>query len=106
MVKAAPHTRDVAKLSWWEHILLYDPIVVEDLTKWLNEQGLSMEIVRNKRKKAKSKKDDPAMNYDEDAIEVETQEAPLQPWMVQRWCEEHSICCYMKDVGWRSKRGA
>ena len=59
-------------LTWHEKILLYDPIVVEDLTSWLQSalepsEGNAMPV------------------------------AELKPWMVQLWCEEHSICCLWKE---------
>ncbi|MCJ1476329.1 5'-flap endonuclease, partial [Lambiella insularis] len=35
-----PPTHDPKNLSWYEKILLYDPIVLEDLAAWLNTEGL------------------------------------------------------------------
>ncbi|KAM3434497.1 hypothetical protein NHJ13734_005972 [Beauveria thailandica] len=35
-VTSAPRSRDVSQPSWHEKILLYDPIIIEDLTAWLN----------------------------------------------------------------------
>ncbi|KAM3503708.1 hypothetical protein MY10362_004023 [Beauveria mimosiformis] len=35
-VTSAPRSRDVSQPSWHEKILLYDPIILEDLTAWLN----------------------------------------------------------------------
>ena len=72
MVKTEPPTTDPRKPSWHEKILMYDPIIVEDLTEWLtgriNVEGLGKNA--------------------------------LKPWMVQKWCEENSICCVMKNNGW------
>ncbi|KAF2404291.1 hypothetical protein EJ06DRAFT_553192 [Trichodelitschia bisporula] len=71
-VKAAPPTGNHLEPSWREKMALYDPIVVEELTLWLNKQGL-----RYARK---------------DGGEEE-----LQPWMVQIWCEEKGICCFLQE---------
>lgn len=49
--------------------MLYDPIMLEDLTKWLNEEGLS------------------SVKYD----------GEVQPVEVQRWCRAKSICCLSKE---------
>ncbi|KAM3457283.1 hypothetical protein NHJ6243_007870 [Beauveria neobassiana] len=35
-VTSAPRSKDVSQPSWHEKILLYDPIIIEDLTAWLN----------------------------------------------------------------------
>ncbi|KAL8696511.1 MAG: hypothetical protein Q9224_002757 [Gallowayella concinna] len=40
-VTSYPPTHDLQNLTWFEKMLLYDPIVLEDLTEWLNSQGLS-----------------------------------------------------------------
>ncbi|KAI9692496.1 MAG: 5'-flap endonuclease [Bathelium mastoideum] len=72
IIKSESPTMNLEKPSWHEKILMYDPIIVEDLTDWLqgrvNIEGL--------------KKDG------------------LKPWMTQKWCEENSICCVMKSNGW------
>ena len=105
------------RLSWYEKMLLYDPIVVEDLTAWLNEQGLCVEVRRRKTKlqkqkeakksrRKKKKEDEPAGEELAEEAEVEeTVEEPLQPWMVQKWCEEKSVCCYTRESSWRGQRG-
>ncbi|KAL9058257.1 MAG: hypothetical protein Q9162_001856 [Coniocarpon cinnabarinum] len=70
-------SRDRAKpkeLTWHEKILLYDPIVLEDVTAWL--------------------KSSPLKDEDEDKL-LPMEE--LKPWMVQLWCEEHSICNIWKE---------
>ena len=71
-VKAAPPTGSIKHPSWYEKMLLYDPIVLEDLTSWLNDQGLRLE--------------------GKDAALVE-----VSPWMAQLWCENNSICCLWKE---------
>jgi hypothetical protein len=72
IVKSAPPTGDIRKPSWHEKMLLYDPIVLEDLTAWLNEQGLKVE--------------------GKDSASVD-----ISCWMVQSWCENNSICCLWKE---------
>lgn len=64
-VTTAARTTDPAKPSWHEKILLYDPIVLEDLTAWLNCGQLTR------------------VGFDG---EVSSDE-------VKRWCESRSICC-------------
>lgn len=70
-IKAEPRssTSDPMDLSWQERIMLYDPIMLEDLTKWLNEEGLS------------------SVKYD----------GEVQPAEVQKWCRAKSICCLSKE---------
>jgi Slx4 endonuclease len=56
--------------SWHERMLLFEPVVLEDLTDWLNGAGL-----RVQRKGGKEE---------------------LEPWMVRQWCDEQSVCCVWK----------
>ncbi|KAL9071350.1 MAG: hypothetical protein Q9157_005492 [Trypethelium eluteriae] len=82
-VKAAPRSSDPNRPSWHEKMLMYDPIVAEDLTEWLK-----------------------------DRVEAETEfegwqwewwqrGKGLRAWMVRRWCEEMGVCCVMREGGWR-----
>ena len=48
---------------------MYDPILLEDLTKWLNEEGLER------------------VGYDGEVM-------PLQ---VKSWCMRKGICCLFKE---------
>ena len=57
-----------ARPTWHEKILMYDPIILEDFTAWLNVEGLSL--------------------VDEDR-EVSTA-------LVREWCERKGICCGWK----------
>ena len=62
-------THDIENPTWHERILMYEPIVIEDLATWLNHEGL-----------AKVNEDD----------EVWTM-------LVKEWCESRSICCLWKE---------
>lgn len=62
-------TNDPNNLSWRERMLMYEPIVVEDLAVWLNKDGLG-----------KVGEDD-----------------EVGPWQVKTWCESRSICCLWKE---------
>lgn len=101
-VKAAKPTRDPKTPSWYEKILLYDPIVLEDLTAWLNGEGVCIESSRPKVvKKGKGKGKQKEGQVDKGAaeeveLEMEVCREELKPWMVQKWCEDNSVCCLWK----------
>ncbi|KAL7927245.1 hypothetical protein ACQKWADRAFT_318281 [Trichoderma austrokoningii] len=67
-VQSAPRTTDPANPSWHEKILLYDPIVLEDFTTWLNCGQLTR------------------VGFDGEVSTIE----------VKQWCESKSICCLWK----------
>ncbi|RDA95712.1 hypothetical protein CP533_1104 [Ophiocordyceps camponoti-saundersi (nom. inval.)] len=64
-VTTGPRTTSSKQPSWHDKILLYDPIVLEDLTAWLNSGQLTR------------------VGCDEEVSAVE----------VKAWCESKSICC-------------
>lgn len=64
-----PSTHDVRNLTWYEKILMYDPIVLEDLTAWLNTEGLGR------------------IGEDDE----------VWPALVKEWCEERSVCCMWRE---------
>lgn len=64
-VRSAPRTTNPHDPSWHEKMLLYDPIVLEDLTSWLNNDQLSR------------------VGYQGEVSATE----------VKKWCESKSICC-------------
>jgi len=70
-VKAAPRLTDPSKPSWYEKMLMYDPIVLEDLTAWLNGGALRG-----------------AGRLEDGGVKAQ---------LVQKWCEEHSVCCLWRD---------
>lgn len=68
-VKSAPPSTDSSNPSWHEKILLYDPIILEDLTVWLNTG----------------------------ALEKAGWDGEVDPKEVKKWCESKSICCLWKE---------
>ena len=68
-VTTFPPTHDDKNLTWYEKMLMYDPIILEDLAVWLNTEGLG--------------------RVDEDD--------EVSPEIVKEWCEEKSICCVWKE---------
>ncbi|MCJ1337219.1 5'-flap endonuclease [Bachmanniomyces sp. S44760] len=68
-VKSCPPTTDPKYPSWYDKILLYDPIVLEDLATWLNTDGLGR------------------IGVDEE----------VGPALVRRWCEERGVCCLWRE---------
>ena len=103
-IKDAPRGTDPSQPSWYQKILMYDPITLEELTAWLNGQGLRIQVHKQKpkiKKRGRKKKDADGKAIEEDAaVEWEAHEEALQPWMVQKWCEERSICCVWAGGGW------
>ncbi|KAI9704892.1 MAG: 5'-flap endonuclease [Candelina mexicana] len=68
-VTTMPPSTDIKKPTWHEKILMYDPIVLEDLSTWLNTQGLAR------------------VGVDREVGAVE----------VRDWCERNSVCCLWKE---------
>ncbi|TGO78845.1 hypothetical protein BELL_0052g00200 [Botrytis elliptica] len=68
-ITSAPPSQDPSNPSWHEKILLYDPIVLEDLASWLNTGALGK------------------VGWD----------GEVAPKEVKRWCESKSICCLWKE---------
>jgi len=102
-VKAATRSTDSTNPTWYQKILLYDPIVLEDFTEWLTEQHIRIDVRRKKKAAPKSRKkkvraeDGVGKLADEAEHTTEAVTEELQPWMVQRWCEESSVCCLWKE---------
>ena len=68
-VTAPTPSHDLKNLTWHEKMLIYDPIVIEDLAAWLNAEGL-------------------------DTVGVDDEVSPDQ---VKEWCEERSVCSMWKE---------
>ncbi|EGP90807.1 uncharacterized protein MYCGRDRAFT_88585 [Zymoseptoria tritici IPO323] len=95
-VRDIPPSNDMVNPSWHEKILLFDPIVLEDFTGWLNGQGLRVEtrkvIPKAKKKGKKKKQDDDTPEVADELGEYELCREEIKPWMAQKWCESKSIC--------------
>lgn len=61
--------------TWYEKILQYDPIILEDLTLWLNTRGLR------------------TVHEDDEVSAIQ----------VRTWCEANGICCLWRG-GWRGNK--
>ncbi|KAL8960577.1 MAG: hypothetical protein Q9193_002743 [Seirophora villosa] len=68
-ITSFPPSHDVKNLTWHEKMLLYDPIVLEDLADWLNKEGLSRVGCEDK----------------------------ISPGLAKQWCESQSICCVWRE---------
>ncbi|GKT97084.1 AT hook domain-containing protein [Colletotrichum tofieldiae] len=68
-VTSAPPTTDPKKPSFHEMMLMYDPVVLEDLATWLNTGQLSR------------------VGYD----------GEVSPNEVKQWCESKSVCCLWRE---------
>ncbi|KXX80648.1 Structure-specific endonuclease subunit SLX4 [Madurella mycetomatis] len=64
-VISAPPSKDPMDPSWHEKMLMYDPIILEDLAAWLNSGQLDR------------------VGYD----------GEVSPGDVKKWCESKSVCC-------------
>lgn len=69
-VTSAPRTTDPENPSWHEKMLMYDPVILEDLAAWLNEGQLTR------------------VGYDGEA----------SPMDVKKWCESKSVCCLWRGT--------
>ena len=64
-IRSQPLSTMPSSVTWQERILMYDPVVLEELTLWLNTQGLGAVGV----------------DYEVDISEV------------RLWCQQNSVCC-------------
>lgn len=75
-INAAPATHSATQPTFRERILLYNPIVLEDLTAWLNTEGLGM------------------VGTDEE----------VGIGVVREWCERESVCCHSRNESSTARR--
>lgn len=82
---------------------MYDPIVLEDFTAFLNAnpgirtyRRATQKQVRewNKERKGKGEKKMEVEKRDGMVLAVEKE---VEGWMVRLWCEEFGICCVQKE---------
>ncbi|UPX12011.1 5'-flap endonuclease [Ascochyta rabiei] len=97
-VRSIPPTTDPKKPSWHEKILMYDPIVLEDLTAYLNSQTKLRIYKRATQKQIKAYNNELKMKgnailgveRDDQVLAIEKE---LETHMIRDWCQEMSICC-------------
>lgn len=75
-INAAPATHSATHPTFRERMLLYDPIVLEDLTVWLNTEGLGM------------------VGTDEE----------VGIGVVKEWCQRESVCCHSRNESSTTRR--
>ncbi|KAI1420679.1 hypothetical protein F5Y12DRAFT_772004 [Xylaria sp. FL1777] len=68
-VTSTPRSQDPSAPSWYEKMLLYDPIILEDLASWLNAGELTR------------------VGYD----------GEVSPFDVKKWCESKSVICLWRQ---------
>lgn len=103
LIRSLPPTTDITKPSWHEKILMYDAIVAEDFTAFLNTHDqmrtykrATQKQVKAWNKELKRKGEQEMKTADGDGM-VLAVEKEVEAWMVQKWCEEMSVCCVVKD---------
>ncbi|KAI3395014.1 hypothetical protein diail_1903 [Diaporthe ilicicola] len=69
-VTSAPRTTDPENPSWHEKMLMYDPVILEDLAAWLNSGQLTR-------------------------VEFDGEASPMD---VKKWCESMSVCCLWRGT--------
>ncbi|PSN64976.1 hypothetical protein BS50DRAFT_611200 [Corynespora cassiicola Philippines] len=108
-VRHIPPTTNLKSPSWHEKILMYDPIVLEDFTSYLNASTAICTYKKATQKQIKAwnkvlKSRGEKLLKIEDGVEDEVLvvEKELETGMVQGWCQEMSICCVSKEGKGRS----
>lgn len=103
LTRSLPPSNDASKPSWHEKILMYDAIVAEDFTAFLNTHDHIRTYKRatqkqikawNKELKARGEEE---MKVGEGEGMVLAVEKEIEAYMVQKWCEETSVCCVFKE---------
>lgn len=75
-INAAPATHSATHPTFRERMLLYEPIVLEDLTAWLNTEGLGV------------------VGIDEE----------VGIGVVKEWCQRKSVCCHSRNESSTARR--
>ncbi|KAF3036138.1 5'-flap endonuclease [Didymella keratinophila] len=97
-IRSIPPTTDPKKPSWYEKILMYDPIILEDFTAYLNSNTKLRTYKRATQKQIKAYNNELKMKGNailgvERDDQVMAIEKELEVDMVRDWCEQMSICC-------------
>jgi len=97
-IRALPPTCDPSRPSWHEKMLMYDPIVLEELTAHLSAQTRIRSYRRATKAQVKSwvKTTGGAEANGDEIMAVERE---LEAWMVREWCEKMSVCCVYAERG-------
>jgi hypothetical protein len=99
-IRSLPPTTDPTNPTWHEKILMYDPIVLEDLTSYLNTSTSIRVFKKATQKQIKAWNQHRKANGDpvlvlgkENEQDVLAVTKELEAYMVQGWCESLSVCC-------------
>ncbi|KAG9194399.1 hypothetical protein G6011_04434 [Alternaria panax] len=109
-IRSLPPTTDPKNPTWHEKILMYDPIVLEEFTAYLNANTSIRVFKKATQKQIKAWNSDSKirgeamMSVDKDADDILVVEKELEGYMAQGWCESLSICCIWGEG--RGKGGA
>lgn len=102
LIRSLPPSRDLSHPSWHEKMLMYDAIVVEDFTSFLNAQPVRHGIHTYKKatqkqikahNKAAREQGGDEVKVAEGSAEVLAVRKDVEAFMVQKWCEDMSVCC-------------
>ncbi|KAF2795731.1 hypothetical protein K505DRAFT_323864 [Melanomma pulvis-pyrius CBS 109.77] len=112
-IRALPPTTNPTNPSWHEKILLYDAIVLEEFTAFLNKhtrirayRRATLKQVKAWNKTLKKEGREVLGEVDkDDESKINVVEKELETWMVQGWCQEMSVCCISKVRSGRSGMG-
>ncbi|OAG02303.1 uncharacterized protein CC84DRAFT_1262262 [Paraphaeosphaeria sporulosa] len=103
LIRSLPPSTDASKPSWHEKILMYDAIVAEDFTAFLNTHDHIHTYKRATQKQIKAWNKELRARREEEMKVVEGEgmvlavEKEIEAYMVQKWCEEMSVCCVFKE---------
>lgn len=91
---------------------MYDPIVLEDFTVYVNANTAVRSWRRATQKQIKTwnadakKRGDVGLVVDASGDEVLAVEKEVESWMVKAWCEALSVCCVNRVRGQgRARKG-
>lgn len=97
-IRSLPPTTDPKQPSWYEKILMYDPIILEDFTTYLINNTKLHTYKRATQKQIKAYNNELKMagnailgtERDDQVLAIAKD---LEVYMVRDWCQEMSICC-------------
>ena len=97
-IRSVQPTTDPNKPSWHEKILMYDPIILEEFTTYLNNNTKLRTYKRATQKQIKAYNNNRKMEGNailgvEEDDQVLAIEKELEVYMVRDWCQEMSVCC-------------